>query len=588
MKKRNVKAKLKYMLFILFVFCMGQVFPAECGDVDSNGAIDIIDALLIAQAYVGLDPAGYDSSVADVNGDSSIDIVDALLVAQYYVGLISSFSGCGGETPAPTPPPQGNDCSYVPEWSATEIYDTEGTQVQYNGDLYENNWYTQNDNPEENSGVNQVWTLIGPCDPNSSPVPGTPTPSPTPGDTGIPTDPPDPNRTQAPYPDVDASECGNWVLIDNVCSARYCSDNLLSEDCSGCGGNTGALCQVVSSKAGVSGAWPEVHSVSDNEPWHYSRSTHYGIGKGGACAFGVYGICSDAMKPGDAFYNPECEAFCNAYPDLCADPPGTTFRANWVAPQGNYYTQFWPTLPGDWDNYLSCGECFELARTKPDGTDYQPGESGYTDPVIVTVADSCPCSANSKWCCGAGRNHCYEVEDFEYGCPLPGGDLPPDRDPSPEESIHIDLCSIAMARLQSGSANGGIVDGVIPTKYRRVPCPVVGNIHVWLLTGASNYYFALTVVNVKGLGSVTNVEAQMGSGEWAELKRDPNYTSARPQERFGTWVTPPGSGPFDLPISLRFTNGSGTTLQADGAIQAWTSTDSSLTDIYFIDTGVQF
>ncbi|MBN2535747.1 MAG: hypothetical protein JXB88_22905 [Spirochaetales bacterium] len=28
---------------------------------------------------------------ADVNCDGSIDIVDALLVAQYYVGLINSF-----------------------------------------------------------------------------------------------------------------------------------------------------------------------------------------------------------------------------------------------------------------------------------------------------------------------------------------------------------------------------------------------------------------------------------------------------------------------------------------------------------------
>jgi expansin (peptidoglycan-binding protein) len=163
-----------------------------------------------------------------------------------------------------------------------------------------------------------------------------------------------------------------------------------------------------------------------------------------------------------------------------------------------------------------------------------------------------------------------------------------ERDPVPGESIHIDLCSIAMSRLQSGHHNGGIVDGVIPIKYRRVPCPVTGNIHVWLLTGASNYYFALTVVNVAGLGAATIVEAQMGSGEWATLERDPNYNSHRPQERFGTWVTPAGSGPFDLPISLRFTNAEGTVLEAPEAIQAFDPADASMEAIYFIDTGVQF
>jgi hypothetical protein len=61
--------------------------------VNNNGAIDIVDALLIAQYYVGLNPAGFVKENGDVNCSGSIDIVDALLIAQYYVGLISSF-GC--------------------------------------------------------------------------------------------------------------------------------------------------------------------------------------------------------------------------------------------------------------------------------------------------------------------------------------------------------------------------------------------------------------------------------------------------------------------------------------------------------------
>jgi hypothetical protein len=60
------------------------------GDANGDGVIDIVDALLIAQCYVGLStcPPG---SVGDANCDGTIDIVDALLVAQYYVGLIAGF-----------------------------------------------------------------------------------------------------------------------------------------------------------------------------------------------------------------------------------------------------------------------------------------------------------------------------------------------------------------------------------------------------------------------------------------------------------------------------------------------------------------
>jgi arabinoxylan arabinofuranohydrolase len=61
------------------------------GDANSSGTIDIVDALIIAQEYVGLNPSPYDAVCADVNCSGTVDIVDALLVAQYYVGLISSF-----------------------------------------------------------------------------------------------------------------------------------------------------------------------------------------------------------------------------------------------------------------------------------------------------------------------------------------------------------------------------------------------------------------------------------------------------------------------------------------------------------------
>jgi hypothetical protein len=62
----------------------------DLGDVNCDGAFDIIDALLIAQAYVGLEP-GYYACAADVNCDGVIDIIDALRMAQYFVGLITEL-----------------------------------------------------------------------------------------------------------------------------------------------------------------------------------------------------------------------------------------------------------------------------------------------------------------------------------------------------------------------------------------------------------------------------------------------------------------------------------------------------------------
>jgi len=402
-------------------------------------------------------------------------------------------------------------------------------------------------------------------------------------------------RRPGPRPDASAAACGAWALTDGVCCAQYCSNDDKSEDCSSCGGPGSAQCTVVNSKACTSGQWPEVHCVSDDEPWHYSRSTHFGLTYGGACAFGLYGLCTNAYKFTDQTEGGLCATFCKLYPDLCQDPATTTLRGNFAAPDGDYYTQFWPDLPGDNDNYLSCGECFELVRTNDDGTDYQPGDIGYTPPVVLQVVDSCPCSANSKWCCGSGRDHCGEVSEFKYGCPLPPALVPrTSDDPEPNESLHLDLSDIAMARLQTGDANGQMVDGVIPTRYRRVPCPVTGNIYI-LLKNGGEYYFAFSVVNVSGLGSLVNVEARLPSGDWVSLIRDPNYTQARPQERFGTWVLPQGAGPFTLPLALRFTDPSGRTLVSEQAITSWTppaTTDANLANFYsqfyYIDTGVQF
>jgi hypothetical protein len=61
------------------------------GNVNGDGSITIVDALMIAQSTVGLNPTPFNAANADVNCDGSINIIDALMIAQRYVGLISSF-----------------------------------------------------------------------------------------------------------------------------------------------------------------------------------------------------------------------------------------------------------------------------------------------------------------------------------------------------------------------------------------------------------------------------------------------------------------------------------------------------------------
>jgi hypothetical protein len=68
-----------------------DITNVSIGDTNGDGEIDIIDALLTAQYYVGLNPANFNPGAADANCDGNVDIIDALLIAQYYVGLITVF-----------------------------------------------------------------------------------------------------------------------------------------------------------------------------------------------------------------------------------------------------------------------------------------------------------------------------------------------------------------------------------------------------------------------------------------------------------------------------------------------------------------
>jgi hypothetical protein len=138
-KKMKCKCIVLGIFFVLFAF--SAAYGAQVGDVNNSGSIDIVDALLIAQFYVGLNPSNFDSSVADVNSDGSVNIVDALQVAQYYVGIITVWppGGTPGVTavvtaiPAATPTINPGGTALKLHTSGKWIVDSNNTNVVLKG-----------------------------------------------------------------------------------------------------------------------------------------------------------------------------------------------------------------------------------------------------------------------------------------------------------------------------------------------------------------------------------------------------------------------------------------------------------------------
>ena len=93
------------LLLFLLLFCVTHtLFSQELGDVNSDSTISIVDALLIAQFYVNLNPENFNEAMAEVDCNGAVNIIDALLVAKYYVRLITAFP-CDTTTPEPTTDP---------------------------------------------------------------------------------------------------------------------------------------------------------------------------------------------------------------------------------------------------------------------------------------------------------------------------------------------------------------------------------------------------------------------------------------------------------------------------------------------------
>lgn len=67
------------------------VSEKQCGDVNDDGDVTSVDALLILQLVVGLLDSLPNADSADVNSNGQIDSVDALVVLQLLVGLVDTL-----------------------------------------------------------------------------------------------------------------------------------------------------------------------------------------------------------------------------------------------------------------------------------------------------------------------------------------------------------------------------------------------------------------------------------------------------------------------------------------------------------------
>jgi endoglucanase len=133
----------------------------------------------------------------------------------------------GAANPISSPFP-GFDCSQYPEWDAATIYDPAGIRVRYNGNVYENKWWTMGENPEDSITQYDVWTYLGPCSSSLTPTPAggeTPVPTqvptsvPTVAPTGVPTSPPT-SPPSCPYALGDANGSGAIDIVDALIVAQ--------------------------------------------------------------------------------------------------------------------------------------------------------------------------------------------------------------------------------------------------------------------------------------------------------------------------------------------------------------------------------
>ena len=71
------------------------VLAQACGDLNSDGAVNVFDAIITMQIAAGLNeltPAR--QIVGDLNHDGAINVFDAIMILQHIVGS-TEITGCG-------------------------------------------------------------------------------------------------------------------------------------------------------------------------------------------------------------------------------------------------------------------------------------------------------------------------------------------------------------------------------------------------------------------------------------------------------------------------------------------------------------
>jgi hypothetical protein len=66
----------------------------QCGDVNNDGFIDVVDALMVARRTAKLQVSNFTSEAGDINCDGIIDIIDALFISRKIAGLTVSHWCC--------------------------------------------------------------------------------------------------------------------------------------------------------------------------------------------------------------------------------------------------------------------------------------------------------------------------------------------------------------------------------------------------------------------------------------------------------------------------------------------------------------
>lgn len=62
------------------------------GDVDGDGVVDLADAVLVINHYVGKPVNKFVAKAADVDGDGVVDLADAVRIINFYVGKVQSLA----------------------------------------------------------------------------------------------------------------------------------------------------------------------------------------------------------------------------------------------------------------------------------------------------------------------------------------------------------------------------------------------------------------------------------------------------------------------------------------------------------------